>query len=147
MTSLPISKDSRLALRNSKGFTLIEILVVMGIITFAFIIGAFADLSNIKRNSINTEQANLIAILQRARGRAMNNIDNADHTVHLDPLNYTIDSDPPIPRDDSIALDFSDTGADIVFEQLSGNSATPGTIKLGADEREITITEIGLVEW
>ena len=120
----------------------------------AFLAGAFADFSNIGRGSIISEHAMLVSALHRVRSRSMNNINNISHGVHVGAGSYVLfeesypsSADENIPRNDSIDIDTSETGEDIIFKQLSGNSSTTGIIKLNSGEKTVTITEAGLVEW
>ena len=128
------------------GFTLIEILVVVGIITLLFAAGAFIDSSNFGRELLASERSTLVSVLQKARSRAMNNVGAEEHNVTIDSDNYILDGDEEIDRNENIEI----TGIDhVTFEQLSGETEDIGDIILSDSIRSKTITvhESGLIEW
>lgn len=138
-----------------KGFTLIEVLVVIGIIIGLFAIGALVDSSSIGRQSLSSVESTLVSVLQKARSRAMNNIAETSHGVFIDSDKFVLfqggsydsgeSTNEEISRSDAVAV----TGLDeIIFTPLSGE-ATDGTITLtqGVQSREIEILEDGLINW
>jgi prepilin-type N-terminal cleavage/methylation domain-containing protein len=151
----------------NKGFTLIEILVVIGIIVLLFAAGSFVNIRNINSELLRTERATLVSVLEKARGRAMNNIDAKEHGVHIDPAadEYVLfevlvgsaydPADPgneEIGRNKNVDVDLSDIGTgDIIFHQLSGEPYDTGEIKLKDTitntEVKIIIREGGLIDW
>jgi len=129
-----------------RGFTLIEILVVVGMITLLFAAGAFIDSSNFGRELLASERATLVSVLQKARSRAMNNVGAEEHNVTLDSDNYLLDGDETIERNENIEIAGLD---DITFEQLSGETEDIGEIILsdGIRSKTITVHGGGLIEW
>jgi len=155
MKSQTAYKDNK-----SSGFTLIEILVVMGIVIALFAIGNFVDFSNIGRASLNKEEEKLVSVLQKARNRSMNNIGQSRHGVRIDPVdktNFIIFQETPylenekIPRSENIEIDTSSINTtDIIFDQLSGQPNKTGNIILSDNNnttRNITILTSGLIDW
>jgi Tfp pilus assembly protein FimT len=141
---------------QNRGLTLIEILVVIGILIGLFAIGSLFDTSSLSRQTVSSEQAMLVSILQKARSRAMNNVDHVKHGVHIDPSSdqFVIfegssyvgaPTDEEIPRNTSIVP----SGAtDAVFDQLSGNSADASiTLTQGPQAKTIDIKANGLISW
>ena len=150
MTSRIVSKD------KTEGFTLIEILVVMGVVGVFLALGAFVDIKSIGRQSLSAEEATLVSVLERARSRAMNNIFASRHGVHLEDDSYVIfrefpydsdnDSNESIVRNENISFSGPD---EVIFEQLSGNSENPGEIVLddGENTQAVRIFGSGLIDW
>lgn len=143
------------ASKNNTGLTLIEILVVMGIIGILFVVGSFADISSIGRSSITAEQATLVSVLQKARGRAMNNIDASAHGVRVVSdafilFNTTSLAEEEIVRNSNI---IPSGLVEIVFEQLSGKvedydeDDDTMTLTQDASTRTVRILENGLIDW
>ncbi len=140
-------------LKNNSGLTLIEILVVIGIIAMLFAIGSFMDLSSISRGSIMSEQSTLVAILQKARNRAMNNIDASSHGVRLESDSFVIFRVSPLEEEIIMRnSNIEPSGlSEVIFDQLSGNTDDHGTIILkdvsGGLLAEVKVFENGLIKW
>ncbi len=145
--------------RNS-GLTLIEILVVIGVIGAIFVFAAVIDIGSITRESVISEQANLIALLGKARSRAMNNIEHSPHGVHIGADEYVLfqgntfnsadTANESIERNPNITIDTSSISTtDIVFNQLRGDAEDTGSLTLsdGVRSKTITIRQEGLIEW
>lgn len=67
----------RTSIRSSHsvpGFTLIEILVVMGILVIVAGFGLFVSMDSFRGYSFHSERDSLISILQKARSQAVNNM-------------------------------------------------------------------------
>lgn len=141
------------------GFTLVEILVTLAILTTILAIGAFANINLFRTEQILKEETILVSTLQKARNRAMNNVDQSQHGVHLEDgsdfyiifkgniYNPNDSSNEKIPRENKVELSELDN---IVFEQLSGNTANDGNITLtdtGGKTRNIEISPNGLIKW
>jgi len=156
-------------LERSRGFTLIEILVVMGLI---ILIVGFAITANIKqytREVSSSEVSVLVSALQKARSRAMNNIDHTEHGVYFGSDTcpdttyercYAIFAGPTyVPgavgnehAEQNLALTISSaeyTDNVVVFKQLSGNPDETGSINLVSplESATIEINSLGLIDW
>ncbi|MFO0718864.1 MAG: type II secretion system protein [Candidatus Paceibacterota bacterium] len=68
-------------LQNRHGFTLIEILLVLGLMSIVLIMIPIFDLSSFKKDSKQDEINIFIQDLQKVRSAAMNNISGQDHGV------------------------------------------------------------------
>lgn len=155
---------SQTAFTNKKGFTLIEILITIGISTIVLSIGAFANVNLFTREIARSEEATLVAVLQKARSRAMNNIDGVKHGVRIENGSdyYTVYEFPYVSsnptnqkiwREKKVNIpdgDIVSSGVGyVVFDQLSGET-TAGTIVLvdttGRTEN-IVISSNGLIAW
>ena len=148
----PIASD-----RGSRGgFTLVEIIVVMGLVMLIFGIGSYFAFDNFQRYLFRKERDTAIAVLMKARSRAMNNFFESPHGVHMDAdqfvlfrgASYTVGAptNEVIPGTAAIS---KSGAADIVFEQLSGRPASAGNLMLsyGASNITISINEEGRIDW
>lgn len=149
---------SLIVLKNkNSGFTLIEILLVIGLLSVVIATGAFADINFYNQEIRISEQAILISILQKARNESMNNIHNSPHGIHIQNNTYVLfysmpydeneTSNQTIQRNPNITI----TGLEeIIFEQLSGNTQNTGTIAMKDEvgvEKLIFISSNGLIDW
>ncbi len=143
----------------NKGFTLIEILVVIGIILLIFGAGSFINFSSYNHTLINTEETTLVSILSKARSQAMNNIDASSHGVYIeaddyvlyDGTNFTTGTNKEVMPKNSKTAITTNYGGDIYFTQLSGepSGTLPAVINLndGTNTRTITIKTGGVIDW
>jgi prepilin-type N-terminal cleavage/methylation domain-containing protein len=139
-----------------RGFTLIEILVVSGVLTLLFFAGSFLDIGSYGRGLISREEELLVSILSKARSRAMNNVYETEHGVHIDSDTYVLfrgssysalnSTNEPLEKNSNISIAGIN---DIVFKQLSGEAGTSGVITLSDNlgSRTITISKSGLIDW
>lgn len=133
------------------GFTLIEVLVVLGIITM--IIGAtlMFDVNSFRGEAFRGERNTLVVALQTARADALNNINQQKHGVKINPGTFkgyvifegdTYASSDAVLRDEipSLYTIELEPGSpdEVVFSQLSGNASYDGEIVLKDPERNMT---------
>lgn len=143
---------------KKRGFTLVEILVTLAILTTILAIGSFTNISLFKQEQILKEEMILVSTLQKARSRAMNNVDQSKHGVHIEngskyyfifkgnTYNPNDSTNEKISREDKIIISGL---TNVVFEQLSGNT-NEGNIKFintENKEKNITISKNGLINW
>jgi|SRR3989344_1829030 len=152
--------------RGKEGFTLVEVLVVVGLIMFIFVLGSVIDVKYYSREISHSEVSVLVSTLQKARSRSMNNINAIPHGVYLgDQSNYIIfrgiaydpdeDTNENISKNPNVNLTTEDEDGDefteIYFSQLSGNPSVVGEITLDDDneyqDKKITIEPSGLINW
>lgn len=89
------SKTSSRAIKNStiystvsipaKGFTLVEILIVIGLLAIIGGFSAVVSLDNYRMSAFRDERKTLITALQRARAMSLNNINQEPHGVAVLP--------------------------------------------------------------
>lgn len=129
--------------RRASGFTLIEVLVVLSIITVLVSVSLFFDVSSYRGDAFRAERNVLVVAMQTARADALNNINQEMHGVAINPAGYDgyvifegndyASSNPllrtEIPAIYPVMLDASSPG-EVVFTQLSGNANYTGEIKL-----------------
>ncbi len=152
-------KSRKISHDNSRGFTLIEILVVIGLFILIFSLSAFVGFDSIARSTVAGERDSLTSLLASARAHAISNVNEKKHGVHIDEdepdfVLFEGDSysagDPnnrPVARTSAVSV--SGPG-DIIFEQLSGDVITGvGTTTLsdGSKTAEININSVGRIEW
>lgn len=128
---------------KSSGFTLIEVMVVLAIFGALMLMGLFFDFTFYRGTSFNTDVDVFASVLQRARARAINNINEADHGVYVDSDEYVLFQcsnpgcsyssgrnpafDQEISRNPGLGFG---TFSEVVFTQLSGNSNFDGNIQI-----------------
>jgi Tfp pilus assembly protein PilE len=136
--------------RHDKGFTMVEILVVMGIFIVLMGIGGVIGFNAYKGYLFRSERSTAVSVLERARSRAMANYYGEMHGVCYDDTkhiyilfrgdeckedgNEVIGGNP----NSQISLD------KVVFARLSGNmtpTVTGPTDHCEDDEKEISVTE------
>lgn len=134
------------------GFTLLEILVVMGLFSLVIGIGMSFSLDSYRNYLLRSETEHAYALLTQARNRAVNNFNEDSHIFAITSSEYRVypagdSSDPDVyPRND--ALTITPDTITIEFEQLSGNvpDCSPSCdiiLTNGLLTRTITINEAG----
>ena len=111
--------------RNGNGFTLIEILITIGIFAVIATIGLIISLDFYRSYAFRSEESTIVSILQKARSQSMDNIDQVRHGVHFqaDPLKYILfecASGTPQCSDYSGA----DTSRDLVIDPAYGSTVS-----------------------
>lgn len=147
-----------------RGFTFIELLIVVALMGSVIAFGAVMSMRSIARSSVIEERDLFVSLLlSGARAHAMANVGESAHGIHIDSGNqeYVLftgtsynPSDPdnrvtPFTNDD-ITITNSSGGEDIIFDALSGNvSEGAGTISILGNgiEQQIIITEVGQINW
>lgn len=158
------STSSRASEHPRAGMTLIEIMVVIGIVAM---IGGFSlafSMDNFRGDAFRAEESALATALQTARADALNNINQERHGVALHPDGYDgyviFQGDSYVERksvldqriDASYGIQFAPgTPPEIVFGQLDGNANYDGDIVLIDPQRNrttaISINHEGRISW
>jgi len=151
------------------GFTLIEILVSVGILAVVIGLSMFASFDFYRGGSFRSEKEVIVSALQKARSQSMNNINEARHGVRFaSPLQYIIfECDASTPQCDNfddrnpdedliinpaytISISTPSLPFDVIFEQLSGACVDSDSFVCGSGTPVITLidglksTDIGL---
>ena len=149
---------------QQKGFTYIELLMVIGIIGVILSFGIVMNIDSVTRTSILQERDLVVSLLlASARAQALANVDDVSHGIHIDNTNHryvffkgnnyvedaTSNRITPFTSE-HITITHSSGATDILFERLSGNvSAGAGTLIISGNgmEQRITITDVGQIDW
>lgn len=145
--------------KKEKGFTLIEMLTVLGAMALLIAFSLFISLSDYRSGAFRAERDRLVTVLQTVRADALNNIDEQPHGVAIEPqdhpksyvefegLTYHPNSGKDIIIDMQYPPNFSsDSPKEVIFYQLSGNTydsvGVPfdGDIKMIDPQRGISFT-------
>jgi Tfp pilus assembly protein FimT len=156
-------------MRQAKGVSLIEVLVSVALGVIIITLVSFVSFDYLKSSQYIKENDALIALLQKTRSRAINNINGVKHGLHIDTSAhtfiifqgstyvagaatnevYTYDNSVKLFSDISCGLAFEiTTSFDVSFAQLTGNT-TPLTIYMGDGKRcgIIDINAEGRIQW
>jgi len=162
MASRRISTTNR---TPAAGFTLIEILIVLGLIALVGSAVLFINLDSYRGDSFRAERTTVVTLLGQARIDALNNMSEEPHGVAFFPDGYpdsyvlfagdSYDTSLPSTRVPykaaySIALG-AGSPSEVVFEQLNGDSNFSGTLTLKDTQRDfsydILINSEGGLSW
>ena len=144
------------SLQSKRGFTLVEIVVVMGLFAVLAGFGLFLSIDFYRSYAFRAERDMLISVLQKARSQALNNIRESPHGVRVEEDSYILfqggSYDPTDPANQAIAAapSISHTGlSEVVFTQLSGGANASGTIDItdGLRTVSISINNAGRISW
>lgn len=141
-----------------KGFTLVEILVVIGLLVIVGGLSLITSMEDYRGYGFRGERDTLITLLHKARSQAINNIcigacsNGKPHGVHLEPGRYIIfqgsgyaaaDHDAAVDETTPARnLTISVTGPDVVFSALAATS-TPATLTISDGSGHTSIITIG----
>lgn len=155
------------ATRTTRGFSLIEILTVLGLLAIVGGFGMMVSIDGLQGSYFTNDKDSVITALQKARSRAVSNMcfggcsDGSAHGVHFDHVAKTftifqgeeyVVSDP---QNETSELNPSTTltgVTDAVFEKLSGSASTsPGSSLTITDSTgrtsQIDFNSEGRISW
>jgi len=141
---------------RSSGFSLIEIIIVVSLLSFIFSLGLAVTFRSYESHLFNAEIDTLANILIKARSNAQSNMLKSAHGVFIKESDYILFSgllfdennsmNQKTPRNKSIAV----TGMqEVIFEAVSGNPDASGDILLtnGNQTGSISISQEGRIDW
>ena len=148
---------------SRRGFTLIEVLITIGLLGLIAGLGVFVSMDSYRGNLFRAERNIVVSILQKARSQAIHNVcvgsvcaDGQLHGVHFDPNQYAIFQgaiyNPADINNEVIQANSNvhNSGlANIVFSQLEGTTSG-GTLTLtdnSGHTSAITINNEGQIIW
>ena len=148
---------------SARAFTLIEILVVIGLLIVIGGFTAFVSLESYRSAIFKDDRSLLVSALLKARSQAINNMcfgagctDGLSHGVHIESGAYTVFQGTTYVPSDPLNETYEGNPAtvvggmtDVVFEKLSGET-TAGTITLGdtaLHASTVTINSEGMITW
>lgn len=152
--------------KKNKGFTIIELMVVVGAATILVTITAGVYLSFSKRNYLDVNARELQSVINLGRGQTLSSEGSQNFGVHIDDINneYVLfpgqaynssDPDNEIFIADSrvsiVSINIQGGGSDIIFDRLTGETSQYGVITFedAADSSlqiEICIHRSGITE-
>ena len=150
------------------GLTLIEVLVVMGILIFILSLGLFVSFDAYRGYIFRSERSVAVSVLEKARSRAVNNLYEMPHGVCYDDASraYVIfrgascilgaANNETIPGSASVGVSGLAVLSPVVFEQITGKlvpQLSPYTSELDitltrdAKTASIYINNEGRINW
>lgn len=139
------TKDRRFL---SAGFTLIEVMIVIVITLFFAGIGLFLSADVYHSSLFRADAYIVVSALQRARSRAISNINENPHGVRVETTGYTIFQGATFGTDvathEFLPIRSGYTfnlplPIDVVFKQLSGETDFNGNINITNTAKTITV--------
>ncbi len=123
---------------SSRGFTLMEILVVLVVVGTIASFSLFVDIRNYHSDAFRAERTTLITLLQTARANALNNVGEMPHGVAIfpndHPNSYVLFDGADYATSNNSTHQIIDAGYHVVFDvdsptqiifcQLSGDIVT-----------------------
>jgi prepilin-type N-terminal cleavage/methylation domain-containing protein len=151
-------------LNKEKGFTLIEILIVVGLLGILFAFVSTPLVSFYRKVVFQGTTENIMAMMDEARKSTLSSYNSSQYGVHFEPTSATLFTGATYVVGDSTndvyelsnAIEISDItfnggGSDIVFERITGETNEYGSITItslvnSTSEKTINIFQSGLVE-
>lgn len=138
----------------SRGFTLIEILLVLAIMSVLLGLGLFATVEGYKGSVSRSEREMVVSLLERARSRAMANVAQSPWGLCYMAPNYLLFKGGACVTDGSSETLAAGSGVEVIgldgvaFAQLSGTTTGANiTIKQNGRNEAITINHEGTIVW
>jgi prepilin-type N-terminal cleavage/methylation domain-containing protein len=145
---------------NHKGFTLIEVLIVIGIMAIIAGFGMWVSHDVFRGTAFRNERDIVVSVLSKARSNSMNNLNQTSHGVYINSSSYILFQgstyDPADPKNIEVkaSANISNSGpVSIVFDQITGNvpaaNGTEISIALNSDNNSgiIKINQEGRINW
>ncbi|MDO8489874.1 MAG: hypothetical protein Q7S47_00485 [bacterium] len=143
------------SIRN--GFTVIELVVAIGVLMTIFGLGTFVSMDLYHAHLFEAEKSTLLSVLEKARGQAQHHMRGSAHGVSIQSPAAVLFSGASFSlRDTSQDISFPLSQAihrsgltEVVFASLTARVTTPGEILLvaGARSAAITINSEGRIDW
>ena len=143
---------------QNRGFTLIEVVIGIGLIGLIAGLGLFLGWDFYRGFAFLSEQKIVVSVLQKARNQAMNNINEKPHGVHFETGCYIIfenaydgtgcngSTNEVIAVSPTMSVK-TPLPADIIFTQLSGDSTeTDFVLTNGIREVIISVANNGQID-
>jgi prepilin-type N-terminal cleavage/methylation domain-containing protein len=140
-----------------RGFTLIEILIVIGVLAIIVASATPLTLDFYNSRQLDLYEQGLVQKLRQAQTKAMETENDSDFGVYLTSNEYVLFQGSSYSgRDTNLdeTIDLPDnlevTGMDeIIFDKLSGKPSQTReiTLKIGAEKETLSINEVGMVSY
>lgn len=146
---------------TEKGFTLVEFLVVFGIMAIIISFALVMSMETYRGSSFRGDRNTLVAVLERARALSIGNVcigtctDGKAHGVHIQAGTYVlfhgnsyVSSDPNNTIFDANTLVTHSAVMDIVFSQLAATTTGAQIVlKSGEHISTTTVSTEGQITW
>ncbi len=143
--------------KSTAGFTLIELVVALGVLTVIFGLGTFVSMDLYRAHLFDSEKTTLLTIMHKARGQSQHHIGGVAHGVYISPTATILFTGSSYgARDASKDISFPcspsihESGlAEIVFAPLTAQVAVPGVLTLtdGVRFATIIVNSEGQIDW
>ncbi len=156
---------------GSAGITLIEIVVVIGLLAIIASLGVIVSMDFYRGYAFASERNIMVSVIEKARNQSLSNINGNEHGVRFDGNDYILFEGPgpgltyasrQPGLDQVISPQYnvkicitpppSDTPIDIIFTQLNGDAAP--AVSLPITDREcptpratISVNSEGRIDW
>jgi prepilin-type N-terminal cleavage/methylation domain-containing protein len=151
---------------NNKGFTILEVLVVMGLVVVVVAFGLNINFDYYTGTLFRSERDTVVSVLERARSRATNSVGDSSHGVCYVSPNLILFkgtvcqmddiSNEVIVLDERLVITGISATSSVIFEKLSGN-LTPQispesnefiiSLTLSSRTGKISVNNIGRINW
>lgn len=150
-------KSPSISTADRTGFTLIEVLFVIGFFLTIATWGTLASVKHLQQATLLSDRDTLVTLLWDARVLALANLSEVPHGVHItDTAFISFSGDVFDPRETpenivSHEHSLSVTGArTIIFEPITGNAqegSSTTTISKDHEEASIEVNALGRIAW
>lgn len=146
---------------HRKAFTVIEVLIAIGIIAVLAAISVPTANVFLSRTELNSEALKITDSLRRARSQAMSGREDSAWGVHFTSSNYTVfrgsSYNPSEAFNETFtlpgiltlsAITINGGGSDIIFNRVTGSTSTFGTTTIqsdSSDSRTIVVNSEGTI--
>ena len=146
-----------------KGFTLLELSIVLAILTVLLVIVLSTFISFRKNQALQNDTDTIVEVLSQARSQTLLSQNSSQYGVHLTSSKATLfvgtvyDSSSSsnkdfnlTPTDTIVTISLTGGGVDVIFDKLSGQTSQSGTIVISSPStsriKTVTIYKTGIVE-
>lgn len=156
---------NRACAHSPRGFTLMEMLIVIGLVLVIASAPLFIDLTNYRMDAFRAERGVIVTLLQKARADALNNIHEEPHGVAFFPADhphsYVVFEGPSYAASAEASREVTDMNyqivfgpsspPEIVFAQLDASTGFSGDVVIADTQRAatttITVNPEGGISW
>lgn len=140
----------------SRGFSLIEIVIVIGLVGVLTACSVAFSMSSVSRTHALSERDLLVSLLTQTRAKAVANVQEKPHGVYIETDNYIVYegtiyeeeslTNRIIPRNSHVTINGL---KNIIFQQLTADVENTGTIEIVEDTQiyRIEINSAGRINW
>jgi Tfp pilus assembly protein FimT len=142
--------------RTFPAYTLIELLIVIGVFTILIGIGLPVTIDFVRNYSLQSERNSVITLLEFARNQSLTNVNQSSHGLKINANEYATFSgtsyaardpqyDLSYPKSNSVSISGP---SEIVFAPLSGRSNQSSyIISDGVKQFTVTVNQEGTIDW